>query len=163
MPYETRTRCGTGTKRLITTKNKDLSAKLVTDVLRGRLAREVQELRIGSMPIVLRRVRDQNAQSFFKVALVDKPNEPIGEILSEGEHRCVALAAFLAELVTSRDYSGIVFDDPMSPLDHRYRRRWRTWPCRFSTQRSGIGSAAAVFGGKLLCVPPYGAPRVRAG
>ena len=115
--------CGTGTKRLITTKNKDLSEKLITDVLRGRFAREVQKLRIGSMPIELRKVRDRDAQSFFKVALVDKPNEPIGEILSEGEHRCVALAAFLAELVTSRDYSGIVFDDPMSSLDHKYRKR----------------------------------------
>ena len=115
--------CGTGIKRLITTKNKELSEKLVTDLLRGRFAREVYKLRIGSMPIELRKVRDRYVQSFFKVALVDKPDEPIGEILSEGEHRCVALAAFLAELVTSRDYSGIVFDDPMSSLDHKYRRR----------------------------------------
>ena len=115
--------CGTGTKRLITTKNKDLSEKLVTDALRGRFAREVEKLHIGSMPIELRKVRDRDAQSFFRVSLVDKPSEPIGEILSEGEHRCVALAAFLAELVTSRDYSGIVFDDPMSSLDHKYRRR----------------------------------------
>ena len=115
--------CGTGTKRLITTKNKELSEKLVTDALRGRFAREVEKLHISSMPIELRKVRDRDVQSFFKVALVDKPGEPIGEILSEGEHRCVALAAFLAELVTSRDYSGIVFDDPMSSLDHKYRRR----------------------------------------
>ena len=115
--------CGTGTKWLITTKNKDLSEKLVTDVLCRCFALEVEKLCIGSMLIELRKVHDRDAQSFFKVALVDKPNEPIGKILSEGEHRCVALAAFLAELVTSRDYSGIVFDDPMSSLDHRYRRR----------------------------------------
>ena len=115
--------CGTATKRRITTKNKDLSEKLVTDVLRRRFAREVQKLRIGSMPIELRKVRDRDFQSFFKVAFVDKPDEPVGEILSEGEHRCVALASFLAELVTSKDYSGIVFDDPMSSLDHKYRRR----------------------------------------
>ena len=115
--------CGTGVKRAITTKNKELSEKLVTDLLRGRFAREVSKLQIGTMPIELRKVRDRDAQSFFKVALVDKPDEPIGEVLSEGEHRCVALAAFLAELVTSRDYSGIVFDDPMSSLDHKYRRR----------------------------------------
>ena len=113
--------CGTGIKRQITTRNKALSERLVTDALRGRFAREVQKLRIGSMPIELRKVRDREAQSFFKVALVDKPDEPIGEILSEGEHRCVALAAFLAELATSREYSGIVFDDPMSSLDHKYR------------------------------------------
>lgn len=115
--------CGTSMKRQITTKNKALSESLVTDALRGCFAREVQKLEVGSMPIELRKVRDRDAQSFFKVALVDNPDEPVGEILSEGEHRCVALAAFLAELATSRDYSGIVFDDPMSSLDHRYRRR----------------------------------------
>ena len=113
--------CGTGIKRQITIKNKDLSERLVTDALRGRFAREVQKLQVGSMPIELRKVRDREAQSFFKVALVDKPDEPIGEILSEGEHRCVALAAFLAELATLQEYSGIVFDDPMSSLDHKYR------------------------------------------
>ena len=46
----------------------------------------------------------------------------MGEIFSEGEHRCVALAAFLAELVTSKQRSGIVFDDPMSSLDHVHRK-----------------------------------------
>jgi ABC-type multidrug transport system ATPase subunit len=74
------------------------------------------------MPIELKKEHDRNAQSFFKVAFVNNPDEPIGDILSEGEHRCVALAAFLAELVTSNEYSGIVFDDPMSSLDHIYRQ-----------------------------------------
>ena len=46
----------------------------------------------------------------------------MAEIFSEGEHRCVALAAFLAELVTSKQYSSIVFDDPMSSLDHIHRK-----------------------------------------
>ena len=53
--------------------------------------------------------------------IVEKPNTKVGEIFSEGEHRCVALAAFLAELVTAQRYSGIVFDDPMSSLDHIHR------------------------------------------
>ena len=73
------------------------------------------------MPVELRK-KDQKAVSYFQVALVEKPEDPVGEIFSEGEHRCVALAAFLAELVTSRRYSGIVFDDPMSSLDHIHRR-----------------------------------------
>jgi hypothetical protein len=48
------------------------------------------------MPVELRKVKDNNAISYFQVALVEKPTEPIGEILSEGEHRCIALAAALA-------------------------------------------------------------------
>jgi hypothetical protein len=71
----------------------------------------------------LKKTRDRKAQSFFRVEFVSYPGQPLGEILSEGEHRCVALAAFLAELVTSHDHSGIVFDDPMSSLDHIYRER----------------------------------------
>lgn len=111
------------TTNSITTKTKELSNQLVTDTLRNRFAREILKLEVGNVPIELRKEADRTGQSFFKVALVGKPNEPVGNILSEGEHRCVALAAFLAELVTSREYSGIVFDDPMSSLDHLYRRR----------------------------------------
>lgn len=110
-------------KKSITTKNKDLSDRLVTAALRDRFAREVQKLEIGAMPIELAKQRDRNAQSFFRVQIVRHPDVPVGEVLSEGEHRCVALAAFLAELVTSTDKSGIVFDDPMSSLDHLYRER----------------------------------------
>lgn len=109
-------------KRAVTNKNKELSDRLVTSALRGRFAREVQKLKLSRMPVELRKVKDSNATSYFQVALVEKPNEPIGEILSEGEHRCIALAAFLAELVTSKKYSGIVFDDPMSSLDHIHRK-----------------------------------------
>lgn len=111
----------TTAKRPVTTKNQELSNNLVTDALRGRFAREIEKLKISPMPMELRKERDRNAESFFRVRLVGKPSVPVEKILSEGEHRCVALAAFLAELVTANDYSGIVFDDPMSSLDHLYR------------------------------------------
>jgi len=109
-------------KKPITDKNKKLSDKMVTDALRGRFVREVEKLKISRMPIELRKVKDQKAVSYFRVALVEHPNTKVGEIFSEGEHRCVALAVFLAELVTAQRYSGIVFDDPMSSLDHINRK-----------------------------------------
>jgi len=111
----------TASKRAVTDKNKEISDKLITDALRGRFAREVTKLQIGSMPIELQKT-DRNAQTYFRVCFVERPTEPVGDVLSEGEHRCVALAAFLAELVTSQEYSGIVFDDPMSSLDHLNRK-----------------------------------------
>lgn len=107
----------------VTNKNKVLSEQLVTGALRNRFAREITKLELNATPMELRKTRDRKAQSFFQVEFVGYPGQPLGEILSEGEHRCVALAAFLAELVTSEDYSGIVFDDPMSSLDHIYRER----------------------------------------
>ena len=108
-------------KKPITDKNKELSDRMVTDALRGRFAREIGKLRLSRMPVELRKEKDRQAVSYFRVALVENPNAKVGEIFSEGEHRCVALAAFLAELVTAQHYSGIVFDDPMSSLDHIHR------------------------------------------
>ncbi len=111
----------TTAKKSITDKNKELSDRMVTDALRGRFAREIDKLKLSRMPIELRKEKDRQAISYFRVALVERPDAKVGEILSEGEHRCVALAAFLAELVTAQRYSGIVFDDPMSSLDHIHR------------------------------------------
>lgn len=57
----------------------------------------------------------------FRVSLIHKPDAKAGQILSEGEHRCVALAGFMAELSTTDNHSGIIFDDPVSSLDHLHR------------------------------------------
>jgi energy-coupling factor transporter ATP-binding protein EcfA2 len=108
-------------KKPITDKNKELSDRMVTDALRGRFAREIGKLKLSRMPVELRKEKDRQAVSYFRVALVENPSAKVGEIFSEGEHRCVALAAFLAEQVTAQRYSGIVFDDPMSSLDHIHR------------------------------------------
>jgi hypothetical protein len=108
-------------KKPITEKNKELSDRMVTDALRGRFAREIGKLKLSRMPVELRKEKDRQAVSYFCVALVENASAKVGEIFSEGEHRCFALAAFLAELVTAERYSGIVFDDPMSSLDHIHR------------------------------------------
>ena len=42
----------------------------------------------------------------------------ISQILSEGEVRVIAIAGFLAELQLSQQSNPIVFDDPVSSLDH---------------------------------------------
>lgn len=59
--------------------------------------------------------------SKYKISLVRNPEAKVSSVLSEGEHRCVALAAFLAELSTAHNRSGVIFDDPVSSLDHNYR------------------------------------------
>ena len=51
----------------------------------------------------------------------------LSEILSEGEQCVVAVAGFLAEVNGAPSKSPIVFDDPVSSLDHRY--------CRYIAQR----------------------------
>lgn len=105
----------------ITTQSARIAQALVTNRLRGRFAIEVDRLGVAGLAIELQQARTTAGVPFFQVRLINKPNEPVGKVLSEGEHRCVALAAFLAELSTIDAQSAIVFDDPVSSLDHLHR------------------------------------------
>lgn len=110
----------TATNR-ITTKSTEIAQALVTDALRAQFAREVASFEIAGLAVELRQQNSVQGIPRFKVALTRKPNAAVGQVLSEGEHRCVALAAFMAELATTENKSGIVFDDPVSSLDHMHR------------------------------------------
>lgn len=108
----------------ITSLSADLASRLVTDRLRACFAREVARLGIAEQHAVeLQHARTAVGIPLFHVRMMSKPDEPVGNILSEGEHRCVALAAFLAELSTVDTSAGIIFDDPVSSLDHTHRDR----------------------------------------
>jgi hypothetical protein len=105
----------------ITTQSGRIAQALVTNRLRGRFAIEVDKLGVAGLAIELQQAKTSAGVPFFQVRLINKPSEPVGKVLSEGEHRCVALAAFLAELSTIDAQSAIVFDDPVSSLDHLRR------------------------------------------
>jgi hypothetical protein len=105
----------------ITTQSARIAQALVTSRLRGRFAIEVDKLGVAGLAIELQQAKTTAGVPFFEVRLINKPSEPVGKVLSEGEHRCVALAAFLAELATIDAQSTIVFDDPVSSLDHLHR------------------------------------------
>jgi len=107
----------------ITTQSTRIAQALVTNRLRGRFAVEVDKLGVAGLAIELKQAKTTAGVPFFQVRLINKPGEPVGKVLSEGEHRCVALAAFLAELSTIDAQSAIVFDDPVSSLDHLHRDR----------------------------------------
>lgn len=110
----------TATNR-ITSKSTEIAQALVTDALRAQFAREAASFEIAGLAVELRQQSSTQGVPRFKVALTRKPNAAVGQVLSEGEHRCVALAAFMAELATTENKSSIVFDDPVSSLDHMHR------------------------------------------
>ncbi len=107
----------------ITHKSTEIADTLVTGALRAAFAREVEHLGLTRLEIELRKDRGAQGVPWFRVTLVNRPSAKVGEVLSEGEHRCVALAAFLAEQATALTRSAIVFDDPSSSLDHLHRER----------------------------------------
>jgi energy-coupling factor transporter ATP-binding protein EcfA2 len=105
----------------ITTKSAEIAEGLVTNALRAQFVKEVDRLGVAGLAIELRNEKTAYGMPLFRVSLIKKPDAKVGDILSEGEHRCVALAAFLAELSTTDSRSALVFDDPVSSLDHMHR------------------------------------------
>lgn len=66
-------------------------------------------------------VRQSAAVSLHKPGLEKYHHKKIDDILSEGEKRALALAAFFTELEVANTNDPVIFDDPVSSLDHMYR------------------------------------------
>lgn len=107
----------------ITRKNKALAEEHVTNRLRDRFEEEIQRLHINKVRVELQQASGKRGASRYRICFLAAPNVKIGGVLSEGEHRSVALAGFLTELATAPSNSSLVFDDPISSLDHKWRRR----------------------------------------
>jgi energy-coupling factor transporter ATP-binding protein EcfA2 len=108
--------------RILSAKSKDIASKIITDSLRKALDEEFVKLGIGHIKTKLKERVDRGTVKF--TLLLDLPAaRKIEHVLSEGEQRAVSLGAFLAELKLSEHRGGIIFDDPVSSLDHVRRRR----------------------------------------
>lgn len=59
----------------------------------------------------------------FTVKGATNAKTPADGVLSEGEMRAVSISAFLADVASSEDGSAIIFDDPMTSLDHSFQER----------------------------------------
>lgn len=113
----------TDTNRM-TRQNGELTDRYATDVLGNTLQEEIRKVGAGHLPVYLESPGSKAGYKRFKIALKDATAEhSVRDVLSEGEFRSVALAGFLAELATEESKSAIIFDDPVSSLDHEWRRR----------------------------------------
>ena len=106
----------------ITRRSTALAKDLVTPGLRDAFAVELQRLKVVSARVELVGVGGRYGAQRYQVRLIADPETPPLQVLSEGEHRAVALGGFLSELSTASHRSTIVLDDPVSSLDHRWRR-----------------------------------------
>ena len=109
----------------ITNKSSQLAQSLVTDALTEEFAEETKKLNLSAIALELKHLDTKVGSARFQVSLPSKHpgGTTVSAILSEGEFRCVALAAFLAEQATANSKSAIVFDDPVSSLDHVRREQ----------------------------------------
>lgn len=101
-------------------KASELATKAVSKELADALNREFKALGVGSLRVTLQS-RSDKGKPLHKLKLELPQIRNPGEILSEGEQRAIAISSFLAEVGLSNGKGGIVFDDPVSSLDHRRR------------------------------------------
>ncbi|WP_211293045.1 AAA family ATPase, partial [Xanthomonas cucurbitae] len=106
----------------ISLKASELAEKVVSKELAEALNREFKELGVGTLHVSLQSRADRG-KALHKLKLELPQSRSPGDILSEGEQRAVAIGAFLAEIGLNGGKGGIVFDDPVSSLDHRRRER----------------------------------------
>lgn len=107
--------------RGISDKSKEFSSTAVTKALKSALDDEFKMLQIDHIGTKLSE-RAGKGKTVYKLLLDMPVSKNIEDILSEGEQRAIAICSFLAELRLADHKGAIVFDDPVSSLDH-WRRQ----------------------------------------
>ena len=114
-----KSKCNT---RVISNKTSELSNKYIIDSLSKCFNNELKQITGSRVEAVLLPSRTVQGVPHSKIVLQPRGGQPyngkISEVLSEGEFRGVSLAGFFAELSMTDNTSAIVFDDPVSSLDH---------------------------------------------
>ena len=105
----------------ITKKSTLLTRKAVTEELREGFRRELSSLRFRHVEVELEEAGGADGVLYHRLVLARAPGVELPKVVSEGEQRCLAIASFFAELSTAANRSAIVFDDPVSSLDYRWR------------------------------------------
>ncbi len=108
----------------ITAEANKLAEVLITEAYIQRFTKELNAL-APKLKVKIEKTQSQKGKSPYKVVLdTDNGNRKKPElILSEGEQRIVALAAFFADATGRNELSPIIIDDPISSLDCNYEER----------------------------------------
>ena len=106
----------------ITRKSSSVTRRTVTEILTQNFAEELNKLKFHHVEVNLVAAGGSRGALYHKLQLRRAPGIAVSKVVSEGEARCLSIASFLAELSTASDESAILFDDPVSSLDHNWRR-----------------------------------------
>lgn len=111
--------------RAVTGKTTELYEAHVTEKLRSAFVQKLAALGLGGLDVVLETTGQKGAR-MQQLKLRTAPQHArakVSEVLSEGEQRVIAMVLFLAEVGIEPGRSGLIFDDPVSSLDHVRRER----------------------------------------
>lgn len=127
--------------RHISVLAKTASQTLVTDNLKNKFQEELNALGLEKLSVDLSEAGASRGQSFMQLRLVN--NNPVTEILSEGEQKGVALALFIAERRMQLSKNPIILDDPVNSLDHFIT-------AKLVERLSSLGNQIIIFSHNLL-------------
>jgi len=106
----------------ITQKSTAVTKTVVSEKLKKSFQAELDNLAFRHIEVELKELGGADGVFYHKLVLARAPGVDLPKVVSEGEQRCLSIAAFFAELSTADEPSGIVFDDPVSSLDYQWRQ-----------------------------------------
>ena len=114
--------CGRDTRtQSITAKSSAVTKVAVTQQLKTAFKEELKKLKFKHVEVELKEAGGESGNFYHKLIFTRAPGVELPKVVSEGEARCLSIAAFFAELSTADDSSAILFDDPVSSFDYKWR------------------------------------------
>ena len=107
----------------ITKLGNTIADDLITPLMKDRFKQEIGALAGNRVRVEIARSGGKFGSPQYEVRLYANPKAKVHDVLSEGEQTCVALAAYLTELANASHNSALVFDDPVTSLDHLWRHK----------------------------------------
>lgn len=102
-------------------KKNELAQRELANGYRERFLAELKALGGKRIPVTPTSIQQGKGKISFQLSLHGiKRSVATRAVLSEGENRIVALAAFIADMLGSSDPTPFVFDDPISSLDQEF-------------------------------------------
>jgi energy-coupling factor transporter ATP-binding protein EcfA2 len=110
--------------RPVSQKSGEVAEKVITQAYVGRFNRELQALGATRIKVELVKTKAEKGKVLHRLQLKGVTGkQTLDKVLSDGERRVVALAAFLADLTEKPNNAPFIFDDPISSLDQTWEER----------------------------------------
>ena len=106
--------------RGLSRKKGELAEALITEAFVQRFRDELTALGASRIKVELVKKRVDRGRVLHELRLAKARTGAPRDVLSEGEHRVVSLAAFLADVTGKQQPAPFVFDDPISSLDQDF-------------------------------------------
>ncbi|MBF0262092.1 MAG: hypothetical protein HQL97_09700 [Magnetococcales bacterium] len=101
-------------------KKGEIAESLITEAFVQRFRDELVSLGASRIKVELVKKRVERGRVLHELRLEKAQSGALRDVLSEGEHRIVSLAAFLADVTGKQQPAPFVFDDPISSLDQDF-------------------------------------------